>query len=603
MNELCRGNTGNTGYGETQLYIKYGEIAQNVAGNYSTAKVELWWYTPVWYSTSTGSDSWTISGSVNVSGSFSGSYNGGDTLLWSGYATIYHDAQGNGTLSLSASVNGYAVGGSCAGSVAMPQIPREAKIDGALVFTDEENPYFMFNNPGGFRIDAYLEFAGQTIMRTNIPNTGSYSFGLDGTERNKLRNACPNANSMIVRYVLRTNINGSYYYSWLDKTMTIVNGSPSFTDYEFKDVNANTVGMTTNNQNLIAAKSDLQVTISTTNKMVANKGATPVKYRLNCGSKSIEATYSDDNDVIMNLSSVDNGSITVTAIDSRGNTTPILKTTLITPYIEPRITKLSTIRKNGIDEIIDLVIEGTYDNTDFGLPNTLTKIEYKKSNVTDWTDITNKFNISDGVFKTKANSELTGFTLGTSYTLNFRVTDGNGNYYLSQVIFNSDIDNGTPAMAINIDKLITGFGKIPDRNLPAGSIDVAGIVNNVFPVGSIYMSAVDKNPSEYFGGIWIRWGAGRVPVGVDTTQSEFSTVEKTGGEKTHKLTLDELASHGHTVDFYVNSGLEGGYDKLLAYGSTTAPVYSHLGTNHAGGDKPHNNLQPYITCYMWKRTA
>ena len=112
MNELCRGNTGNTGYGETQLYIKYGEIAQNVAGNYSTAKVELWFYTPVWYSTAAATDYWAISGSVNVSGSFSGSYNGGDTLLWSGYATIYHDAQGNGTLSLSASVNGYAVGGS-----------------------------------------------------------------------------------------------------------------------------------------------------------------------------------------------------------------------------------------------------------------------------------------------------------------------------------------------------------------------------------------------------------------------------------------------------------------------------------------------------------
>ena len=67
----------------------------------------------------------------------------------------------------------------------------------------------------------------------------------------------------------------------------------------------------------------------------------------------------------------------------------------------------------------------------------------------------------------------------------------------------------------------------------------------MYPVGSIYLSVNNVNPGTLFGGTWEAWGSGRVPVGVDTSQSEFDRVEKTGGEKTHQLTETELASHGH----------------------------------------------------------
>ena len=67
------------------------------------------------------------------------------------------------------------------------------------------------------------------------------------------------------------------------------------------------------------------------------------------------------------------------------------------------------------------------------------------------------------------------------------------------------------------------------------------------PVGSIYLSVSETNPSTYFGGTWEQWGKGRVPVGVDTSQTEFSIVEKIGGEKTHKLTNNELAKHTHNA--------------------------------------------------------
>ena len=137
---------------------------------------------------------------------------------------------------------------------------------------------------------------------------------------------------------------------------------------------------------------------------------------------------------------------------------------------------------------------------------------------------------------------------------------------------------------------------------------VSNVVNdalNIFPVGSLFFSTTPTNPSAWMGGTWEAWGTGRVPVGVDTSQTEFNTVEKTGGEKTHKLTVQELASHPHVFQggsalfTQPNQGIKGlGPGPYWAEG-----VGAISSTSNAGGDQPHNNLQPYITCYIWKRVA
>lgn len=95
------------------------------------------------------------------------------------------------------------------------------------------------------------------------------------------------------------------------------------------------------------------------------------------------------------------------------------------------------------------------------------------------------------------------------------------------------------------------------------------------------------------------WGSGRVPVGVDTNQTEFNTVEKTGGEKRHKLTIAEMPSHTHTTNgtFWALHGT--GTQEF----STGAAQSTKIELQNTGGGQAHNNLQPYIVCYMWKRTA
>ena len=118
------------------------------------------------------------------------------------------------------------------------------------------------------------------------------------------------------------------------------------------------------------------------------------------------------------------------------------------------------------------------------------------------------------------------------------------------------------------------------------------------PVGSIFITTIPANPGTYFGGTWAAFGEGQVIVGVDTSQAEFNAVEKTGGAKTHQLTKAEMPRHQHS--FYYPSD-EAQFQKLLSSGTQQGAITNTTGA--AGDDVPHNNLQPYITCYMWKRTA
>lgn len=133
-----------------------------------------------------------------------------------------------------------------------------------------------------------------------------------------------------------------------------------------------------------------------------------------------------------------------------------------------------------------------------------------------------------------------------------------------------------------------------------GKTTLAELTKLWYPVGSIYISVDSTDPGTLFGGTWAAWGAGRVPVGVDSTQTEFDTVEETGGEKTHTLTIAEMPSHNHTAVGTVSAS-GSGRSNYTTTGNHNWDGYTAV--YNTGGGGAHNNLQPYITCHMWKRTA
>lgn len=164
----------------------------------------------------------------------------------------------------------------------------------------------------------------------------------------------------------------------------------------------------------------------------------------------------------------------------------------------------------------------------------------------------------------------------------------------------------------------------------AGAVVPAPI--DAWPVGSIFIATTSTNPSTLLGGgTWVRWGQGRVPVSLDSTQTEFDTSEETGGEKTVTLTEAQMPVHKHGVGTLATNN-QGNHNHSLtrrenvmanAVGSTggvghgagptsddintsSAGAHAHTitgDTAEAGADAAHNNLQPYIVAYFWKRTA
>lgn len=195
-----------------------------------------------------------------------------------------------------------------------------------------------------------------------------------------------------------------------------------------------------------------------------------------------------------------------------------------------------------------------------------------------------------------------------SYISAITLSDENFVYFKSGSLRNTFIDKLKKNKESVGNKVDISGGKI------TGDLSIEGTLKNnnktfldlTYPIGSIYLSVKNTNPSSLFGGTWVAWGTGRVPVGIDTSQTEFNTVEKTGGAKTHKLTIAQMPSHRHSVSYNnVNSAGTTSYPHATGgYGSQSTDT--DLGFNQlslTGGGEAHNNLQPYITCYMWKRTA
>lgn len=123
-----------------------------------------------------------------------------------------------------------------------------------------------------------------------------------------------------------------------------------------------------------------------------------------------------------------------------------------------------------------------------------------------------------------------------------------------------------------------------------------------YPVGSIYLSVNNTNPSKWFGGTWEQIAKGRTLVGIDTSQTEFNTVKKTGGSKytekhTHDSTVLTRANGNANANTWgelqrSNGNVGNSESKTNTYSSN-----GYFGSGNSG------NLQPYFTCYIWCRTA
>ena len=159
------------------------------------------------------------------------------------------------------------------------------------------------------------------------------------------------------------------------------------------------------------------------------------------------------------------------------------------------------------------------------------------------------------------------------------------------------------AVTTNASNDSTGMRNLTVSGTVTIGSNTATTLQAVYPVGSIYINAaVATNPGTLLGfGTWAAFGSGRVIVGLNAGDSDFDTVQETGGAKTHTLSTAELPSHTHS--FTLDSSDNGGSAHDHALFPDNSSSSEGFTTGATGGGGAHNNVQPYIVVYMWRRTA
>ena len=352
------------------------------------------------------------------------------------------------------------------------------------------------------------------------------------------------------------------------------------------DSNTTTTALTGNSSKFIKYYSNASVATGAQ----ARNSATLKSQKITCGAKSITSASGT-------INAVESGSFTFSATDSRGYTTTQTVNKTLIEYI-----KLTCSLNAGAPTtagVATLKISGNYWDGTFGaVANTLTvQYRYKAQGGSygSWTTVS--ATKSGNTYS--ATATISGLNYQTTYVFQARAVDK-----LATINTDEQARRTTPIFDWSKNDFnVNGTLKVNNTN----------IFDLIYPVGSFYISAKSTNPATLFGGTWEQI-QGRFLLG----RSSSYPVGSMGGEATHTLTESEMPSHkGHLSAGIVGTVPQGkgnykgflNLDTMTAYGDGGRgwDVYAgnemHPASEAVGGGQAHNNMPPYLSVYIWKRTA
>lgn len=450
----------------SNTYIKYRivvtENSTSVSDNTSSVNVKVQaWRTNTGYTTYGSGTCYCNINGTNYSQSISPSqqitYNS-YTELFNKDVTISHNADGTKTIYVSAYIDHARFSSNSQGfNVTLSTIPRQANIVSAPNFYDVDNPTITYSNPAGnisaiTSLQACISLTGAVadVPYRNISKTGtSYTFNLTSAERLTLLNACPNSNTLSVRFIVRTVLSGQTYYSTLIRTMTVKDANPIITGASYQDINSTTTAITNNNQQIIQGQSNVRFNFS---RLTALKGSALSKIEITVNAYTVEASLSgsmvsDKNVSFGTINSSSNISASIKLTDSRGNsTTQSLNITMLAWSLPTAIISLS--RKSNYYDETYLKVNADYSSLDN--KNSITiQYQYKETSGSSWSALAS---LQDDVQVT--------LSLDNTKSFDFKiiVTDRIGT-----TTYNAVLQIGIPILYIDKLKRSVGIGTIPDQ--------------------------------------------------------------------------------------------------------------------------------------------
>lgn len=435
----------------------------------------------------------------------------------------------------------------------------------------------------------------------------------------------------------------------------IVGSAPSINSITMVDINPKTSALTENSSTsstMVRYMSNVKVSVSASG---VNR-ATIQSVTINDKTATLSNGY-----YVATFNSASTNNFKVVVVDSRGFDTPNTKTMPMVSYI-PLTLNASVRRNQPTDGKVVIDYSGNYFNGSFGSESNTLTVQYRYIEKGGSWDNVNWITLNPNIYSNNTYEQvitIEGFDYQKQYVFQVKATDklsspepsvanitkgkpiicwDENNFNVNGEIkqngspifqsinvsdtydFNTLTKSGVYYAGTNCANAPSSFCKVlvmgRDTNTDYGDVAQLAISivtpniyirtrNNanwsdwklmvqretIFPIGSIYMSVTNTNPSSSFGGTWVLWGQGRVPIGVDTSQSEFNSVEKTGGEKISSQINTGSSSYGFTTSS------QAGYNDRTLVGSLS------YGSTHDEKSADISLLQPYITCYMWKRVS
>lgn len=372
------------------------------------------------------------------------------------------------------------------------------------------------------------------------------------------------------------------------------------------DTNQATIALTGDNSKLIRYKSVAKINASGTAK----------------NSASIKSLLVDGYTSPLIVSGVSKNSFTITAIDTRDIANSIIKTAEMVDYI-PLTCSAEFKRVEPTSNEVKYKFSGNYFNGNFGAEDNALTISwaYRLKGDAEWI-------IGGDITPTVSNNTFNG-SGSCGNLFNYKKD------YEFILYYSDKLDSLNATQEVSKGE---GF-EIYDKSLMANGdvlfhwendVMTPGDWLSIYPIGSIYLSVNNVNPGTLFGGTWQRFANGKVLVGVDESDGSFNAPQKTGGSKelqthshsfsgnvdTANLTgsMGEIYSGRNETKTGIVSGKTNNSERQYSNASSTGNTWSTWDFNashshsfsgtvqYAGGGNA-GNLQPYITCYMWLRTA
>ncbi|MEO5298643.1 DUF859 family phage minor structural protein [Enterococcus cecorum] len=622
--------------------------SQNVGGNYSTVTANLYVQgTQGWSTIYSGSVAKSVALVINgnrKSGTARIDISGTEKrLLLSHTVNVPHNADGTKSFRIEGMWNPQITwSGTYYGSEewtrqdwSLNAIPRASTFNqSATTFNmDSDGTIYISPASNSFNHKLYMHFGNRRVLlKDNPPTRQNFTVRFSASD---FASQIPNATSGVGTLTLETYNGGSLVGSssrqtYLNLPSNYIPSQPSVTVSDESSVPAK-LGVSKTAGIYVKGMSLLRFSCSSNGTV----GSSISNYKVQIGNQSFGFSGGTI-DIDLSKFDVGTGSLnaTVTVTDSRGRTNSRTVSLNIQNYTAPKINNFSAVRQNNSANIIITkpVSVSSILNGSTNINSYTVKTEYKLSSASAWTNWRNETNASAVI-------NSSGWDVTKSYDIRVTLADK-----LNQMVVTASISTAKTLISYHKDVGV-GIGKMHER----GALDVGGdmyvsgtldsttingraikqngrtLLDMFYPVGSIFLSVNSTNPESYMGGKWSRFGNGRALVGVDETDSSFSYSSKTGGAKTHTLSKSEMPRHSHeTRDVNGHKG----YFWAWSAGGHPSPTLWIPGGNVSGGAMPrggnplmskqswegytttdvgdgraHNNLQPYITVYMWRRTA